>query len=95
MQKKIEEIEKFFQKRKTKQKIKCWLSGQLLMGGIQEKLISLDIDKVKEIQVIDTGQYSSFFVSGSVRIRIRLDPYHLAGSGSISGNVELDPGSKK
>ena len=29
------------------------------------------------------------------RIRIRLDPYHLAGSGSTSGNVDLDPGSKK
>ena len=24
----------------------------------------------------------------------RLDPYHLAGSGSTSGNVDLDPGSK-
>ena len=23
------------------------------------------------------------------------DPYHLAGSGSTSGNVEMDPGSKK
>ena len=28
------------------------------------------------------------------RIRIRLDPCHLAGSGSTSGNVDLDPGSK-
>ena len=23
------------------------------------------------------------------------DPYHLAGSGSASGNVDLDPGTKK
>ena len=23
------------------------------------------------------------------------DPYHLAGSGSVSGNVDLDPGTKK
>ena len=29
------------------------------------------------------------------RIRIRLDPYHLAGSGSNSGNLNPDPGSKK
>ena len=31
------------------------------------------------------------------RIRIRSDPYHLAGSGSgsASGNVDLDPGTKK
>ena len=30
-------------------------------------------------------------------IRIRLDPYHWAGpgSGSTSGNFDLDPGSKK
>ena len=27
------------------------------------------------------------------RIRIRSDPYHLAGSGSISGNVDPDPGN--
>ena len=27
--------------------------------------------------------------------RIRSDPYHLAGSGSASGNVDLDPGTKK
>ena len=25
--------------------------------------------------------------------RIRLDPYHWAGSGSTSGNVDLDPGT--
>jgi len=30
-----------------------------------------------------------------IRIRIRSDPYHLAGSGSASGNVDLDPGTKK
>ena len=29
------------------------------------------------------------------RIRIRSVPYHLAGSGSTSGNVDPDPGSKK
>ena len=29
------------------------------------------------------------------RIRIRSDPDHLAGSGSASGNVDLDPGTKK
>ena len=29
------------------------------------------------------------------RIRIRSDPYHWAGSGSTSGNVDLDPGTKK
>ena len=29
------------------------------------------------------------------RIRIRLDPYYLAGSGSTSWNVDPDPGSKK
>ena len=26
---------------------------------------------------------------------IRLDPYHLVGSGSVSGNVDMDPGSAK
>ena len=29
------------------------------------------------------------------RIRIRSDPYHWPGSGSASGNVDLDPGTKK
>ena len=29
------------------------------------------------------------------RNRIRLDPYHSAGSGSTSGNVDPDPGSTK
>ena len=31
------------------------------------------------------------------RIRIRSDPYHWpgSGSGSVSGNVDLDPGTKK
>jgi len=31
------------------------------------------------------------------RIRIRSDPYHLvgSGSGSVSGNVDMDPGSAK
>ena len=29
---------------------------KVLMGGIQEKLICLDVEKVKEIQVIDTGE---------------------------------------
>ena len=33
--------------------------NQLLMGGIQEKMISLDIEKVKENQVIDTGKTST------------------------------------
>ena len=28
-------------------------------------------------------------------IRIRSDPYHWAGSGSTSGNVDLNPGTKK
>ena len=28
-----------------------------------------------------------------IRIWIRSDPYHLAGSGSTSGNVDPDPGS--
>ena len=28
-------------------------------------------------------------------IRIRSDPYHLVGSGSVSGNVDMDPGSQK
>ena len=38
-------------------------------------------------------KYSEF----RIRIRIRLDPYHWAGPGSrsTSGNVDLDPGSKK
>ena len=26
------------------------------MGGIQEKIISLDLEKVKEIQIIDSGE---------------------------------------
>ena len=30
-----------------------------------------------------------------IRIRIRSDPYYLAGSVSGSGNVDLDPGTKK
>ena len=32
-----------------------------------------------------------------IRIRIRSDPYHLvgSGSGSVSGNVDMDPGSAK
>ena len=29
------------------------------------------------------------------RIRIRSDPYHWPGSGSVSGNVDLDLGTKK
>ena len=29
------------------------------------------------------------------RIRIRSDPYHWPGSGSSSGNVDLDPGTNK
>ena len=29
------------------------------------------------------------------RIRIRSDPYHLVRSGSVSGNVDMDPGSAK
>jgi hypothetical protein len=28
---------------------------QLLMGGIQDKIISLDLEKVKEIQLLETG----------------------------------------
>jgi len=59
--------------------------NQLLMGGIQEKLISLDIDKVKEIQVIDTGgdcavlRYNNRFVgcgetSGKITLR---DPHNM------------------
>ena len=34
----------------------------------------------------------SFFLA---MIRIRMFPYHFAGSGSSSGNVDPDPGSKK
>ena len=32
-----------------------------------------------------------------IRIQIRSDPYHwpVSGSGSVSGNVDLDPGTKK
>ena len=32
-----------------------------------------------------------------IRMRIRLDPYHLvgSGSGSVSGSVDMDPGSAK
>ena len=46
---------------------------------------------------VGVGKIGMFILSpGAVfRIRIRLDPYHLAGSGSTSGNVDLDPGSKK
>ena len=36
-----------------------------------------------------------FILKAVFRIRIRLDPYHLAGSGSTSGNVDMDPGIKK
>ena len=45
------------------------------------------------------GSTSCFHLSNVccffTQIRIRLDPYHLAGSGSTSGNVDPDPGSKK
>ena len=35
-------------------------------------------------------QYTSVCIKISVS-----DPYHLAGSGSVTGNVVLDPGTKK
>ena len=35
------------------------------------------------------------YLTSVFRIRIRSDPYHLAGSGSASGNVDLDSGTKK
>ena len=48
---------------------------------------------------VGVGKIGMFILSPGavfrIRIRIRLDPYHLAGSGSTSGNVDLDPGSKK
>ena len=40
-------------------------------------------------------RFSLVFLFSVFRIRIRSDPYHLAGSGSVSGNVDLDPGTKK
>merc|ERR1719495_1250578 len=59
--------------------------NQVLMGGIQEKLICLDVEKVKEIQVIDTGgdcavlRYNNRFVgcgetSGKITLR---DPHNM------------------
>ena len=35
------------------------------------------------------------FLGSVFRIRIRLDPYHWTGSGSVSGNFDLDVGTKK
>ena len=40
------------------------------------------------VQVDRNANWKSVF-------RIRLDPYHMAGSGSTVGNVDLDPGSKE
>ena len=52
----------------------------------------------QEGEVVDTilGS-SSFRLVFRIRIRIRSDPYHLAGfgSGSSSENIDLDPGTKK
>ena len=58
---------------------------QLLMGGIQDKMISLDLDKGKECQLLDTGgscavlKYHGRFVgcgdtSGKIHLR---DPHNL------------------
>ena len=49
-----------------------------------EQLQKTEIDNLRTEKV----SYNAVF-----RIRIRSDPYHLAGS--ASGNVDLDPGSKK
>ena len=49
------------------------------------------------IFIIHTLVNESTFIQSVFRIRIRIqsDPYHWAGSGSTSGNVDLDPGTKK
>ena len=58
---------------------------QLLMGGIQDKMISFDLDKGKECQLLDTGgscavlKYHGRFVgcgdtSGKIHLR---DPHNL------------------
>ena len=39
--------------------------------------------------------YTLYYFFSVFRIRIRSDPYHLVGSGSVSGNVDMDPGSAK
>ena len=39
--------------------------------------------------------YIVILISKGRRTSKKLDPYHLAGSGSTSGNVDPDPSSKK
>ena len=59
---------------------------QLLMGGIQDKMISFDLEKGKECQLLDTGgscavlKYHGRFVgcgdtSGKIHLR---DPHNLS-----------------
>ena len=57
---------------------------------------------LQKIMIFTTIQKRKIFISWGIfgaafRIRIRSDPYHLvgSGSGSVSGNVDMDPGSAK
>ena len=42
----------------------------------------------------DNNRYTSVLWI-QIRIQIHMDPYHLAGSGSVSNNTDPDPGSAK
>ena len=58
-----------------------------------------NLEKQKKITPKNLSQVTievPFLAVFRIRIRIRSDPYHLAGSGSgsVSGNVDLDPGTK-
>ena len=56
-------------------------------------------DTLNLASVLNSGthkhKFKDLYYLAVFRIRIRSDPYHLAGSGSASGNVDLDPGTKK
>jgi len=58
--------------------------GKCRLGNLASfSSIKVDLEKYKN--------YKSVF---RIRIRIRFDQFHLAGSGSTSGNVYTDPSSK-
>ena len=71
---------------------------QLLMGGIQDKMISFDLEKGKECQLLDTGgscavlKYHGRFVgcgdtSGKIHLR---DPHNLRSVSSTTPAQEVD-----
>ena len=60
-----------------------------LLGYSDQSFNSTSCVLLNQFQSLD------FVLKPVFRIRIRLDPYHWPGSRSASGNVDLDPGTKK